>query len=197
MYANTETRTEAPTSRERNPSVPSVAKARGTKTRNRHRSAAAPRESLPTMRQAADYVHRKRTAESRPAARGLVEFVMATEWSDEFPRLIPVLEEGPWDGADIWSADVRLDVDNGQILYRAWSFLAYSRANAVLCVRRLAHDYAARQVTVFSLRAPLTPEQAAEVEAANDLLAAERRRLGIYGEGQAREQAIEKWLRTE
>jgi len=148
------------------------------------------------MRQAADYVHRKRTGRSQPAARGLIEFVMAPERIDEFPRLIPLLEDGPWYGADIWSADVRLDVDNGQILYRAWSFQAYGRANAVLCVRRLADDYAARQVTVFSLRGPMTQEQLAEIVAADDLLAAERRWLGIYGEGPQRERAIEKWLQA-
>lgn len=49
-------------------------------------------------------------------------------------------------------------------------------------------------VEIYAIRPPLTREQVAEIQAANEALDQERQRLGIYGEGEQRQKAIEQWL---
>lgn len=63
-----------------------------------------------------------------------------------------------------------------------------------LCERMIGFNVSVLEI--FAVRPPLTRDQVAEIRAANEDLDADRRRLGICGDGPQREKAIEEWLRV-
>jgi len=75
--------------------------------------------------------------------------------------------------------------------------IAATRSGAIDGLRRALVGFGVERVELFAVRPPLTREQVAAVHAANDEMDQMKRAAGIYGEGTARERAIEEWLTTE
>jgi hypothetical protein len=114
------------------------------------------------------------------------------------PRMT-ILSEDPlgWDNMAKWSILYRCRYRSGhedRELHEL-DIVAAGPAGALERLQRRLIGFDVDVLEIFALRPPLSREQVALVQRSNDQLDIERHRLGIYGDGEQRQQAIEQWLR--
>jgi hypothetical protein len=144
-----------------------------TRTKTKRRTQTQ-RELLPTEADAARYIRLRRLGRPKPVratGRAITpappdrdsgpELVLALERAAEFPRLIEQYDEGDWENRSTWRFDVRLDLVNGQRLYRCWPVDAANRDEALAAL--LARAGGVATVTVFAIRPPPTLAQIDEI----------------------------------
>jgi hypothetical protein len=71
---------------------------------------------------------------------------------------------------------------------------ADSPAAAIERLRQRMIGFNVSAIEIFAIRPPLTREQVVDIKAANAAMDAERRQLGICGDGEPWQKAIEAWL---
>ena len=143
---------------------------------------------------------RVRGGSRRPAvATDLCEVIDRTAEGIE-PRLVFFgCHSMSWDNMARWSIRYacRYHCGRRDMELHERDLISATRTGAIDSLRHGLIGFGVESVEIFAIRPPLTRDQVAAVAVANDELDLERRRLGIYGEGEPRQKAIERWLRSD
>jgi hypothetical protein len=170
-----------------------------TKTRTSRRRTAAPGR-IGDPRTIRNPYARVRGGSRRPVAPTDLCAVLDRTAERYEPRMI-VLGSEPlaWDNMARWSILYRCRYGSGHEgrELHARDVITATRTGAIEALQRLLVGCNVERVELFVVRPPLTRAQVEEINAWNEDLEAERRRAGIYGQGEPRQAAIERWLTTE
>ncbi len=162
----------------------------------RHRSARPLRGSMTDCSTLKNPHARPRAVRRTPKETTLCQVIDRTAERIE-PRMV-VLSSLPflWDNMARWSILYACRYRSGyrDMQLHEYETIAATRAGAIESLQKRLVGFAVAAVEIFEVRPPLTRDQVAEIQTANEELDQERQRLGIYGEGEQRENAIKAWL---